>query len=106
MMRGDSSDPRRPPAPVPATPAPGIGTPPPGGAAPVVGAAGRAGRRGVWAAVVATVLVLGALLVVRSCDTVLGVRNPFSERTTVRSQPVLLESIKDLSRYQAATANM
>jgi Protein of unknown function (DUF4230) len=32
-------------------------------------------------------------------------RNPFQEETTDRSQPVVLESIQDLSRFTAATGN-
>jgi uncharacterized protein DUF4230 len=32
-------------------------------------------------------------------------RNPFQDETTDRSQPVILESIQDLSRFTAATGN-
>ncbi len=32
-------------------------------------------------------------------------QNPFAQRETDRSQPVLLEKIQDLSRYEAATGN-
>ena len=32
-------------------------------------------------------------------------RNPFSETTTERSQPVVLKSIVDLSKYEAASGN-
>lgn len=34
-----------------------------------------------------------------------GLPDPFAERTTDRSQPVLLESIQDLSRFTAASGN-
>jgi hypothetical protein len=49
-------------------------------------------------------LVLAVLLVVggRLAWTWL---NPFGEQTLDRSQPVLLQSIKDLSRFEAATGN-
>jgi hypothetical protein len=63
-------------------------------------------RRGLVSIVLLTVMALALLFAARSCETLLGLANPFHTRTTDRSQPVLLESIKDLSRYQAATANM
>lgn len=52
----------------------------------------------------AGLLVLAVLLVVagRLAWTWL---NPLGERTIDRSQPVLLQSIKDLSRFEAATGN-
>lgn len=34
-----------------------------------------------------------------------GLHNPFSERDVDRSQPVILQSIQDLSRYEAAAGN-
>jgi hypothetical protein len=63
-------------------------------------------RRGVLGLAFLLVLALVLLFAVRSCESILGMANPFSTRTTDRSQPVLLESIKDLSRFEAATANM
>ncbi len=55
-------------------------------------------------AAVGAVVVLGA--VVFSGDGVLPrLTNPFQERTVDRSQPVLLQSIQDLSRYTAASGN-
>jgi hypothetical protein len=63
-------------------------------------------RRGVLGLALLVVLALVLLFAVRSCDSLLGMANPFHARTTDRSQPVLLQSIKDLSRYEAATANM
>ena len=74
------------------------------GGAPVQPAASR--RRGVTGLIVLVVLAVLALLALRSCETLLGFANPFSTRTTDRSQPVLLQSIKDMSRFEAATANM
>ncbi|GAA0473418.1 hypothetical protein Ade02nite_86400 [Paractinoplanes deccanensis] len=50
----------------------------------------------VFALIVAACLGLRAINVLPSFD------NPFSDRTTDRSQPVLLQSMRDLSRYVAA----
>ncbi|GIF19783.1 hypothetical protein BJ973_006826 [Actinoplanes tereljensis] len=50
----------------------------------------------VFAVIVAACFGLRALNVLPSFD------NPFESRTTDRSQPVLLESMRDLSRYVAA----
>src|SRR6478735_8050086 len=50
----------------------------------------------VFAVIVAMCLGLRAINVLPSFD------NPFSDRTTDRSQPVLLQSMRDLSRYVAA----
>jgi hypothetical protein len=74
------------PAAAPAEPRPGIG-----GFARVVVFTGV-----VFAVIVAMCLGLRAINVLPSFD------NPFSDRTTDRSQPVLLQSMRDLSRYVAA----
>src|SRR3954447_15413608 len=50
----------------------------------------------VFALIVALCLGLRAITVLPSFD------NPFSDKTTDRSQPVLLQSMRDLSRYVAA----
>jgi hypothetical protein len=50
----------------------------------------------VFALIVAACLGLRAVNVLPSFD------NPFADRTTDRSQPVLLQSMRDLSRYVAA----
>lgn len=50
----------------------------------------------VFALIVAACLGLRAVNVLPSFD------NPFSDKTTDRSQPVLLQSMRDLSRYVAA----
>jgi len=50
----------------------------------------------VFAVIVAACLGLRAVHLLPSFD------NPFSDRTTDRSQPVLLQSMRDLSRYVAA----
>jgi len=57
-----------------------------------------------WLAAVVAVLVVGGL-VLRSVDLLPSWRNPFAEETTDRSQPPLLQSIQDLSRYVAAEGN-
>ncbi|SDJ61719.1 DUF4230 domain-containing protein [Nonomuraea jiangxiensis] len=61
------------------------------------------GRRRRWR-YVAGFLVLAVLLVVGG-RLAWSWLNPVGERTIDRSQPVLLQSIKDLSRFEAATGN-
>jgi Protein of unknown function (DUF4230) len=60
--------------------------------------------RAFWLAAIAGVVVILLLL-----TTVLGrwphLSNPFKTKTTDRSQPVLLLSIKDLARFEAASGN-
>jgi Protein of unknown function (DUF4230) len=58
-----------------------------------------AGIVGAIAAVVVLVLVLSAVHLLPQ------LRNPFAESTTVRSQPVILKSITNLSRYEAASGS-
>jgi Protein of unknown function (DUF4230) len=55
-----------------------------------------AGLAVALAAIIALVLVLAAVHVLPQ------LRNPFGETTTDRSQPVILKSITQLSRYEAA----
>src|SRR5262245_13280793 len=50
----------------------------------------------------AVVLVLSFTGLIRLLP---GLHNPFSERDVDRSQPVILQSIQDLSRYEAAAGN-
>ncbi len=54
-------------------------------------------------AVVLVLVLAGAL--VRSLHLVSWPSNPFAEKKIDRSQPVLLQSIQDLSRYEAAAGN-
>jgi hypothetical protein len=54
---------------------------------------------------VSVLLVLGSLLVLSSTHLLPQLRNPFGETTTDRSQPVVLQSIVELSRYEAASGN-
>jgi hypothetical protein len=52
---------------------------------------------------------VAVLVVLAAVAQLLGMlpqwQNPFEQRETDRSQPVLLEKIQDLSRYEAATGN-
>jgi uncharacterized protein DUF4230 len=47
--------------------------------------------------------VIAALLVLSAVHLLPQLRNPFAETTTVRTGPVLLKSITELSRYEAAS---
>ena len=61
------------------------------------------GRLGGIAAVVAALVVLA--LVLSAVHLLPQLRNPFAETTTDRSQPVVLKSISQLSRYEAASGS-
>jgi hypothetical protein len=64
-------------------------------------------RRGgclFWLAGIIAILVVGGLAL-RAADLWPSFPNPFKEKTTDRSQPVLLKSIQDLSRFVAASGN-
>jgi hypothetical protein len=58
-----------------------------------------AGIVGAIAAVLVLILVLSAVHLLPQ------LRNPFAETTSVRSQPVILKSITNLSRYEAASGS-
>jgi len=60
-------------------------------------------RLAVAAAAVAAVAVL--VIALSAVHLLPQLRNPFAEKTTVTSQPVLLKSITALSRYQAASGS-
>jgi hypothetical protein len=64
---------------------------------------GVAGRLAWLAGVVAAVVVLA--LALSAVHLLPQLRNPFAETTTDRSQPVLLQSITQLSRYEAASGS-
>ena len=64
---------------------------------------GWAGRLAGLVAAVAAVVVL--LLVLSAVHLLPQLRNPFGETTTDRSGPVLLKSITQLSRYEAASGS-
>src|SRR5438552_15574925 len=56
--------------------------------------------------IVAAIAAVIVLLVVLSAVHLLPqLRNPFGQTTTVRSQPVILKSITNLSRYEAASGS-
>ena len=64
----------------------------------------RLPRIGSPAGIVGAVAAVLVLIVVLSAVHLLPqLRNPFAETTTVRSDPVLLKSITELSRYEAAS---
>src|ERR1700734_2026051 len=67
---------------------------------------GRPGLFGKLVALVAAIAVLIAgLLVLSAVHLLPQLRNPFAETTTDRSGPVLLKSITELSRYEAASGS-
>jgi hypothetical protein len=64
---------------------------------------GGLGRLTAAALAVAAVVVL--LIVLSAVHLLPQLRNPFAETTTITSQPVLLKSITELSRYEAASGS-
>lgn len=54
---------------------------------------------------IALVLAVGLVLLGSAIHLLPQLRNPFSEKTTERSGPVLLQSIVELSKYEAASGN-
>jgi hypothetical protein len=66
----------------------------------------RLPRVGSLAGLVGAVAAVLVLIVVLSAVHLLPqLRNPFAQTTTVRSQPVILKSITQLSRYEAASGS-
>jgi hypothetical protein len=61
----------------------------------------RTPRVGSLAGIVGAIAAVLVLIVLLSAVHLL--RNPFAETTTVRSDPVILKSITELSRYEAAS---
>jgi Protein of unknown function (DUF4230) len=59
--------------------------------------------RSLTAIVVAVAVVVVLMLVLSAVHLLPQLRNPFATTTTDRSQPVLLKSITNLSRYEAAS---
>src|SRR5262249_54231089 len=67
---------------------------------------GRGGLLARLAVAAATVVAVAVLVIALSAVHLLPqLRNPFAEKTTVTSQPVLLKSITALSRYEAASGS-
>ena len=62
-------------------------------------------RKRIFVGAVSLVVVVGLALVASAIHLLPQLRNPFSEQTTERSGPVLLQSIVQLSRYEAASGN-
>jgi hypothetical protein len=62
-----------------------------------------ASRASVAAAIAAVIVVL--LLALSAVHLLPQLRSPFTQTTTVRSEPVLLRSITALSRYEAASGS-
>jgi hypothetical protein len=67
------------------------------------GQGGLLSRLAVAAAAVAAVAVL--VIALSAVHLLPQLRNPFGEKTTITSQPVLLKSITALSRYEAASGS-
>ena len=66
----------------------------------------RMPRVGSLAGIAAAAAAAVVLIVVLSAVHLLPqLRNPFAETTTVRSEPVILKSITNLSRYEAASGS-
>ncbi len=78
-----------------------------GGGAAQAGGRGGGPRLLRWVAVlaVAGAAVIAAVLVFSAVHLLPQLRNPFTESTTVRSEPALLQSITSLSRYEAASGS-
>ena len=62
-------------------------------------------RKRIVVGAVSLVVVVGLVLVGSAIHLLPQLRTPFSEQTTERSGPVLLQSIVQLSRYEAASGN-
>lgn len=62
-------------------------------------------RRGLRNSVLLAIAVIAVLLAVQALDLMPGWLNPFGVETKDRSGPVVLKSIRDLSRYEAATGS-
>lgn len=61
--------------------------------------------RGLFWLAASVALVLAIVVGVRSLGVWPGLSNPFADQRTDRSQPVLLKSIQDMSRFVAAEGN-
>jgi hypothetical protein len=91
----------------PTKPLPAADDQPPTGDEPLPPAgdllAPRSRRSQIWALVLLAVVVLLALGTVRACGWLGGSNGPGQQTTVDRSGPVVLKSIQDLSRFEAAT---
>ncbi|SBT51187.1 DUF4230 domain-containing protein [Micromonospora auratinigra] len=89
------------PGPAPAS-GRGVGDEPYPGPSPAAARPGGGAVRGLLAVLGAAALVVVALIGVQATGILPDFRNPFAKEQTDRSQPPLLKSIRDLSRYVAA----
>ena len=65
---------------------------------------GRGSRRSrIWGLILLAVIVLVTVGSVRACSWFNSADRPLAQKTVDRSGPVVLKSIQDLSRFQAAT---
>ncbi|WP_329131805.1 DUF4230 domain-containing protein [Streptomyces sp. NBC_01476] len=63
-------------------------------------------RTPLWAKIIIGVVGLGLLFfLLGRADLLPGIPNPFEEKTTDRSGPVLLKSIQDMNRFEGASGN-
>jgi len=62
-------------------------------------------RKRIVTGAISLVVVVGLVFLGSAIQLLPQLRNPFSEQTTERSGPVLLQSIVQLSRYEAASGN-
>ncbi|MQA96173.1 MAG: DUF4230 domain-containing protein [Streptosporangiales bacterium] len=71
------------------------------------GARGQATRRrrrpGLWGLLTALVVLALAVSVLRTFDVLPRLTNPFADREVDRGAPAVLKSVRDISRYEAAT---
>jgi hypothetical protein len=72
---------------------------------PIIVRTGGGFLRGLFFATATVATVVAIILGMTVVGILPKLQNPFGSRTTDRSQPVLLKSIKDLSRFTAAEGN-
>ncbi|MEV4825351.1 DUF4230 domain-containing protein [Micromonospora sp. NPDC049274] len=103
---GDDLKERSAATPDPMTDTPGgTGGPPSDGVGGAGGGGGGGAARGLLLLLGAAALAVVVLLGVQATGFLPDFRNPFAKEQTDRSQPPLLKSIQDLSRYVAAEGN-
>lgn len=64
---------------------------------------GRRRRTGLWSLLAALIVLALAASVLRTFDLWPRLTNPFADREVDRSGPAVLRSVRDISRYEAAT---
>jgi Protein of unknown function (DUF4230) len=91
--------------PGPADSEPDPGARPAAGPAPIVVRTGGGFLRGLFFLTASIAVVVAILLGMTVIGVLPHLKNPFGARTTDRSQPALLKSIQDMSRFVAAQGN-